>query len=491
MKKTLGDWSRFRLGLLTAASLLIAASWWQVLAAGAGLTTRKLVEDGVPLRYMIGRERENVPGVVIAHGFGASNQIMLGYGYALAHAGYGVMMLDFDGHAANAKPFDRESGALQHNLDAAYDSLVEQPEIDERRVALLGHSMGGGAVMRAGILATERYQATIAVSATGADITPERPRNLLLMPGEWEGNLVANSREMLAAAGGANDDFKNGRARALVIVPQTEHILVLFSPFAHQTAVDWLNRTFDAHFTADYRDSRLAWFGVGLVGSMLLAIVITPLVREYRSTESYSRIPWQWLSLAIMPFVASGVVALIDRVVPVRDLGGIQVGGALSLWFLIMGLGWLLFGFRPTGLRLPNLLKGLVLFAFLWLAVGAMSQAVWLRWLLVPARFLRWPFMALAYLPWLLAAGHAQSGGSAIGRAGWWLLQTTFIISGLILLVMLVPSLFVVVLALPVVPFLLVLMTIAGAAADHPWAYAIGNALFFGWQMAAYFPYVG
>jgi hypothetical protein len=31
-------------------------------------------------------------------------------------------------------------------------------------------------------------------------------------------------------------------------------------------------------------------------------------------------------------------------------------------------------------------------------------------------------------------------------------------------------------------------MSLAGAAIDRPWSYAIGNALFFGWLLVAIFP---
>ncbi|MCC5654669.1 hypothetical protein LC609_33825 [Nostoc sp. XA013] len=62
---------------------------------------------------------------------------MLGYAYTLADAGYAVMVWDFDSHAANTKPL--EKNLLQQNLDVAYEALIKQPEVDRWRLATLGH----------------------------------------------------------------------------------------------------------------------------------------------------------------------------------------------------------------------------------------------------------------------------------------------------------------------------------------------------------------
>jgi hypothetical protein len=113
---------------------------------------------------------------------------------------------------------------------------------------------------------------------------------------------------------------------------------------------------------------------------------------------------------------------------------------------------------------------------------------VWLPWWLIAERLARWPFFALAALPWLLAAGLAQQGASPLRRAGWWLLQSVVIVAGLALAVLVDPDIGFVMLLMPVIPAVLAVMSIAGAAFDRPWSYAIGNALFFGWLLVAIFP---
>lgn len=477
----------FRLALVTAALLLIGLSWWGVLAGARGLESRRLSgANGEPLLFLVPAGATGVPAVIIAHGFSGSTPFMLGFGQPLARAGYGVMLLDFDGHGSARARLD--DGSLQRNLDAAYAALLAQPEIDPARVALLGHSMGSGAVMSAGIADADRYRATVAVSPTGADVSPESPRNLLLMAGTLEPQFAANGRDLLARAGGANDDLAGGRGRAMVDVPNVEHITILFSRTAHQAALDWLNRTFDLPPTTAAADRRVVWYVAHLAGWLLLLAAAAPLIPPAAPAAARRRSPWPWLGLPLGALAAVLLLALLGRVGDVSRLGGLLVGGALALWFAALGLVWLRLGFRPPRPTGRDALWGLLLFAALMLAFGVMADRVWLPWWLTPARLLRWLPAAAAALPWLLAAGVAQQGASTGRRAGWWLFQTVVIVAGLLLTVVVSPGMGFIALLMPLIPVILAAMSLAGAAIDRPWSYAIGNALFFGWLLVAVFP---
>ncbi len=476
-----------RLALAAVALLLILLAWWGLLGAGRGLDSRRLSgANGEPLRFLAPADATGVPGVIIAHGFSGSTPFMLGFGQILARAGYGVMLLDFDGHGSARVRLDDNS--LPRNLDAAYAALIAQPEIDPARVALLGHSMGSGAVMSAAIADAERYRATIAVSPTGAEVSPQSPRNLLLMAGTLEPRFAANGRDLLARAGGANDDLAGGRGRAMVDVPNVEHITILFSGVAHQAALDWLNRTFDRPAATAAPDRRVVWYVAHLAGWLLLVTAAAPLFPAAAPAAVRRRAPWPWLGLPLGALAAVLLLAALGRFSDISGLGGVLVGGALALWFGALGVVWLLLGFRPPWPAGRDALWGLVLFAVLTLAFGVMAGRVWLPWWLTPERFALWLPAAVAALPWLLAAGLAQQGASARQRAGWWLFQTAVIVAGLLLTVVVAPGLGFVTLLMPVIPAVLAGMSLAGAAIDRPWSYAIGNALFFGWLLVAIFP---
>jgi hypothetical protein len=103
-------------------------------------------------------------------------------------------------------------------------------------------------------------------------------------------------------------------------------------------------------------------------------------------------------------------------------------------------------------------------------------------------RLARWPLLALACLPWFLAAGMAQRGAGAGVRVLWWLAQSIAVTGGLFLTLMLVPSLGFLLILLPLMPLLLGIVAVAGAASGRAWAYGLGGALFIGWIIAAVFP---
>ncbi len=478
-----------RIVAATIGLLLIVLAWWHVLGATRGLTVVNSTRDGVPLRFVAPEGEEDLPGVVVAHGFAGSRQLMLTYAYTLARAGYGVMLLDFDGHGANGASPDREAGSLQDNLTTAYQALRTEPAVDVDRISLLGHSMGSGAVMQAAVDEPEKYLATVAVSPTGADVTPDRPRNILFQAGTLEPQFLGNAERLLVAAGGPNDDFRNGLARDLVAVPNVEHISILFSRTSHQAALDWLNRALARPPQSVSADSRIIWYGLHLVGWLVLAIALKPLLPVLREAgAAMIRPPWWWLGLLVAPFLASGILALLSRVVEVGQLGGILVAGTLALWFFIFGLVWLLAGFQMSRPTAGDVAWGLALFALVWVAFGALAQFVWLNWLLIPERLVRWPFLSAAAVPWLLATGIVLQGRTAWQRLGWWLLETVLILAGLGLAIALVPGLGFVLLVMPVIPLVLGIMIVAGSVFERPWSFALGNALFFGWVLAAVFP---
>jgi dienelactone hydrolase len=481
-----------RILILIVALSLIVLSWWQVAAAPRGLIVRQLSRDGVPMLYLApagAHAAHSVPGVLVAHGFAGSRQLMLGYGYTLAHAGYAVMLWDFAGHGANPQPLAPDS--LQTDVDAAYGVLIEQPEVDPGRLALLGHSMGSGAVMTAAIRDPERYAATIAVSPTDADVTPGAPRNLLLQAGSLEGRFASNARELLAQAGGERGNFAEGQARRLTVIPNAEHISILFRGESHRAALDWLANAFGESRVTGYVDRRIIWYGLSLLGWLLALIALAPVLRPAVPEQAPGSRWLSWVALPVSALIASALLALISSGAELVRFSGLLVGGTVGLWFLVAGLIWLpsiRTLWRPS---LIDLAWGVGLFAVLTLAFGVMAHYVWLSWWLNLPRLARWPLLALACLPWFLAAGMAQRGAGAGVRVLWWLAQSIAVTGGLFLTLMLIPSLGFLLILLPLLPLILGIVAVAGAASGRAWAYGLSGALFIGWIIAAVFPLAG
>ncbi len=480
-----------RLIILIGAIALILLSWQRVWAAQNGLIVRHVDQDGLPLRFIVAAGVADAPGVVIAHGFAGSQQLMLAYGYVLAHAGYGALLLDFAGHGANGSTAVRADNPLAENVQLATAVLQSQPEVDANRIALLGHSMGSRAILEEGVAQGDLYRATIAISPGNVESVDEDwPRNLLLMAGLWERPFLENAEAVLAHAGGPNPDFSQARARALLPVPNAEHISILFRSISHDAARDWLDNVFGAQRASDYRDTRILWYGLHLAAWLVGLLALAPLLPKGEAGQG-RRKPWHWVGLVLGVVGATAVTWLLSIPFNLDYLGGVAVAGTLGLWFFFLGLIWLGSGFRPKAPTMSNLLWGATLFAALWLSFGLMAHWVWLPWLLIPVRLLRWLPLAIAFIPWLLAVGYLQQGATPLRRLGWWAWQSFLIVPALVGLVYLVPGVAFLVLIAPVIPIVLGIMSLVAAAIDTPWAYALGGALFFSWTILAVFPLAG
>jgi pimeloyl-ACP methyl ester carboxylesterase len=475
-----------RLFTLIFALILIAVSWWNVRAAQTSLTIRHIQRAGVPLLYMAPQLQNNqkVPGVLIAHGYAGSKQLMLGYAYTFAHAGYAVMLWDFDSHAANTQPLQQDS--LSSNLNVAYTALIEEPEVDASRLATLGHSMGSGAVMSAAIDNINNYAATIAVSPTGARLNSNAPRNLQLQAGSWEGRFIDNAQRLLRTAGGENRNFADGKARNLVIIPNAEHITILFRTRSHEAARNWLDATFGVQQQNNYVDNRIIWYFVQLLAWLVAFGAIAPIFKTNLNQKSPKILNWAGLLAA--PILASGGLMLFNNIGNINSLGGVLVGGAVSIWHGVAGITWLAIMARLPRLRIQAFIAGIALFASLWIGFGAMAQVVWLQWFLAPVRLQLFPILAITCFPWFLASGVVQQNITFGKRVLWWLGQSIVLIGGFILVLYLLPQLGFIALLLPVFPVLVAIFAFTASVLNEPWSYAIGNSLFFGWALAATFP---
>lgn len=472
---------RYRIGLLVLAIVLIVLSWWGIFSARSGLVVRSFNQDGVPLLYLAPKSARSVPGVLVAHGYSGSKQLMLTYGHVLARSGYAVMLWDWNGHGANPNRLQNDS--LRRNLETAWNAIAQQPEVDATRLAVLGHSMGSGAVMNAAIAHPNDFLATVAVSPTGATVTPDRPRNLQLQAGSWEGGFIRNAERILQQAGGTNSDVATGRGREFVLVPNVEHITILFNSVSHQAARQWLDRTFGSQQQSQYVDRRMLWQAVHLVGWLIALAAIMPSLQLVASPLSITPLQ-RWGGLVLSSTVPTAGLVLLNRVTNLQTLGGIQVGGAVALWFLIAGLIWLIVLRQIPQFNLKTFLLGIAVFSVLWIAIGAMAQLVWLQSILIPARLFVWGMIAIASLPWFLATEIAQTKQ----RTVWGIAQSVALIGGFVLVLQFLPQLGFMFILLPLFPVLITVLSIVAVQVREAWSVAIASALFFAWLLAAGFP---
>lgn len=287
---------------------------WLIAGAGHGLDREHVVAGGVPLDEVHPAGGGRHPGVVVAHGFSGSATLMAPFGDTLAARGYVVVLLDFAGHGANTEPLPGESTqVLQHDLDVALAHLRSLPDVDPSRVALVGHSMGAGAVTRYAA-AHPDVTATVAISLPDSSVaSAERPARLL---------TIAGALEFPAFRAVAADVAAERADRAVRIIPWVEHISVLYAPAAHRETVSWL----DAAFGGPQNDSQIPFPGRRLAGAALLVLAFVLGLFPLARLLSAERRPWPRFDLsaparvAVVTAVAAVIGAVVARFLPTNRL---------------------------------------------------------------------------------------------------------------------------------------------------------------------------
>jgi dienelactone hydrolase len=480
-------WITGSLGLL-----FLLAAIWNLNAAQQGLQVIRVPESQPPMTFILPEDADPAarPLVLIGHGLAGSGQVMRGFALTLAHAGYITAIWDFNGHGANQQPLSStsSSGSLLSNAEAVLAEAERRGLGAPDQVAILGHSMGSGVALSFG-QAHPETSATIAVSPVDVSVTPALPRNLLLMAGSFEDNFVQNAEALLAESGGAGGDPAVGTGRKLVVIPGVEHVSILFKPQAHQAARQWLDAVFGPQpATQDYVDLRIFWFGLGVLGAVLVSAAWIPsAVPESIVARSLGRRLLAIVSGALGATLILGIAGLAGLKLP--QLFGLLVGGYLLLWFGAAGLIALLIlkphWSKPSG---KAVWTGLLVFAALWLGFGLLGNHVWLPWLLIPRRLLLWPVGAILLLPWFLAMGEVSSVARPFGRVGWWVFHSLVLVGSMLLALQLSQGLYFILLILPLFPLILGLHTLATILQRDRWTLGISGALFVSWMLLAVFP---
>ena len=335
--------------LLAVGIVLLVVSIIQIQNAAQGLEIIKIQHSSPPTTIISPANSDEAvrPVVMIGHGFAGSRQLMRGFSFSLAHAGYTVVSWDFNGHGANPNPFPghMSNDVLLKNAEDALDAAVAVGLDTSEGITILGHSMGSGVALDYGVT-HPKTAATTAVSPVPRTVTPELPHNLLLMAGSLEPRFVENAEKLLSEAGGSGGDPAEGTARKLHVVQGVEHITILFVSESHQTVREWLDATFGPQpGAAEYTDRRMMWYGLGILGVLFLSWAITPLLQSSQLIFAFDQPLWRRLTAPIVgALLATIILWLLGKTgLEISSLLGLMIGGYLLFWFALAGLISLMF----------------------------------------------------------------------------------------------------------------------------------------------------
>jgi dipeptidyl aminopeptidase/acylaminoacyl peptidase len=152
-------------------------TWWVALLGGAGLwlvnrsirrglSAPRIRErgqpDGLPWREVSVPANNGkrlfgwfipVPGrgpaLVVMHGWGGNAEMMLPLAAPLRAAGYSLLLVDARCHGRSDDDSFASLPRFAEDIESALDWLAGQPEIDARRLGIVGHSVGAGAALLA------------------------------------------------------------------------------------------------------------------------------------------------------------------------------------------------------------------------------------------------------------------------------------------------------------------------------------------------------
>lgn len=483
---------------LIAGILLTLLAITQLVRAASNLRITRLRHTSPPVTFITpkGEPSDDRPLVIIGNGYAGSSQIMYGFAYTFAHSGYNVMLLDFSGHGANPKPFPANwitsGNPLLQDAIMALDIARQQGYVNDAGWSILGHSMGTRIALAFGQSIPET-RAVIAVSPVRAEVSPDSPKNLLLMAGALESPFIRNAEQVLERAGGESDDFLGTTARKMVIIPGVEHVSILFSPTAHHAALAWLNQVFGTQQNpSDYTDRRILWYAIAMIGILLSARTILELTQQTLAVPIHSKRGWYAYPLTL--FTATTGASILTYLLELSGLStsnllGLQTGGYLLTWFLFAGLiGMLIWRVPPNRPQLGGIRYGLAGFISLWLGVGLLAHYVWIPWLLIPQRLGLWLLGALFLFPWNYLIGNMTAGKSKAKQWGLWLTTSIAILWGIFFASRVGSGASFLMLIIPLFPVFLGIHQWFVAPFKRTWSFALSASLWLSWVIAAIFP---
>jgi dienelactone hydrolase len=300
-----------------------------LLRADAGVVRERTVVDGVPVTVLRPSGDGPLPAVVVVHGFSASGRLMDGVALALARDGWLVAVPDLNGHGANLLGLSAGGDdGLEQNIQSVSLWLQQRPEVDGVP-ALVGHSMGAGAVTRVAT-ADARVPATVALSLPSADDLPPAvsgPSSPLLLVGSAEPARFGEAAQQAAGLGYETETISGA-----------EHISILFRPETLQRTAEWLDAAVGRASTGPVAaDWRMLGVAAAYLGSALLFWPLSAWVLRPGEPRVRGRTRW-WPSWLVVPLLAVGAGLVVSAAPVLGELVPLEVGGYLAAVLALTGL---------------------------------------------------------------------------------------------------------------------------------------------------------
>ena len=334
--------------------------------------TIRVEDQGKQLSALLFRPEAALPGtpasaIVLAHGISESKDITSNLGLELARRGFVVLCLDLLGHGGSDGTISEGNNETDFGVSAAVQYLEAQPYVNASEIGLVGHSLGGGAVIATAtkhrnISAVVLIAGGLGTSAQGQSekLNSTFPRNLLVIVGKYD--VLFNETELetttlppvfntstLVTPDRVYGDFESQTARKLV-VPSTTHLFETIDPQVVSESVAWMEKALEQDqnivqesnisFSYPERELALLFSLIGLLGTTLIIhnfiAKFSIKSQDVSRTENKSKATrkahaiWAMLNLlTFFPFVLVGFVISLPPLI---------FGSSIAWWVLAAGL---------------------------------------------------------------------------------------------------------------------------------------------------------
>lgn len=207
--------------------------------------------------------------IIISHGFAGSKEMMRQIAYDIANAGSNAVLFDFIGHGSNQQKLVNQpaeiTGTTQQLVAQLSDIIksVYEKFGNEISISLVGHSMASDIVIRAS--ADERIKSVVAISPYSTGITPDFPKDLLLISGQFENHLRSHALQMAKSfkpEAKENTEYANEKIRRKAsFIENTGHVSVIYAPQTSRIIIDWLNLE---NYDRPFWKTQILWIIIGV-----------------------------------------------------------------------------------------------------------------------------------------------------------------------------------------------------------------------------------
>ena len=415
-----------------AGILLVAAGFWLAFPKTHLQRTYLIPAGGCRLETTIFEKKGATPQgtALLFPGLVANKKVMAFIAEGFAEQNLRVFVPDLPGHGHSPGPFSPEHA--EDCAKALLSGLIARGMVNPDRTILAGHSMGGAIALRVG--AEFPVAGVVAISPApmraAHGVQPEMllyqapgpmPQHFVVISGELEPrSMRANAADLVAS--------RNDGTTQLIVIPYATHASLIFNRAVVRSFQDWAAKTLQLTDSPGMPSLRQLYGGIaGFLGLLLLA---NPFLRELTGKKQSSEKEQKeaeransvsWLRM-LLEFTGGALitVALLRFGNPLRSIHLFE-GNYLASFLLLLGMALLFMRRNSLRAHLCHWKSGLIgaFFAsliLLLLFTAWLELSLYEAWL-TPAKWLRFPFLFLAFLPYHFAEEICL--GPATSQSAW------------------------------------------------------------------------